>query len=348
MKQVADHQVQLEKVRENYTYNSVQTVEDIDANGKVTKTEAEEYNDFFVNGHLIERMVKKNGQPLTASEEQKETERVTKLVDKAGKIPPGQPLEGDTVSVSRLLEIMDVRNPRREVGPRTRAGRRSAGWSRPARSATLGRGSRVRSGCQWRGTRPRAWDARAAPKAWPQRRSARCRPADGTERHGARAVGEDPSDDGSARARVGDGADGLAEAHARVGAAWDSQPAAAHAGDGGLQTRAARGFRSPPATVPAWPVHDGVDRDTLARRQLHARRQQAVFGRRAGSGCRPGHRRGRLPASLRRAGPAPSPARSRRGRASRARRPARRRPAHHDERHRQGAATSARRPELDW
>jgi hypothetical protein len=115
MKQVADHQVQLEKVRENYTYNSVQTVEDIDANGKVTKTEAEEYNDFFVNGHLIERMVKKNGQPLTAGEEQKETERVTKLVDKAGKIPPGQPLNGDTVSVSRLLEIMDVRNPRRET-----------------------------------------------------------------------------------------------------------------------------------------------------------------------------------------------------------------------------------------
>jgi hypothetical protein len=115
MRQVAQHQIQIEQVRENYTFNSVQTVQDIDANGKVTKTEAEEYNDFFVNGHQIERLVKKNGQPLSAGEEQKESERVTKLVEKAGKVPPGQPLEGDSVSVSRLLDIMDVRNQRREV-----------------------------------------------------------------------------------------------------------------------------------------------------------------------------------------------------------------------------------------
>ena len=115
MRQVVQHQRELEKVRENYTFNSVQSVEDIDASGKVTKTETEEYNDFFVNGHIIERMVKKNGQPLTASEEQKETDRVTKLIGKAEKTPPNQPLEGQEVSVSRLLDIMDVRNPRRAI-----------------------------------------------------------------------------------------------------------------------------------------------------------------------------------------------------------------------------------------
>lgn len=115
MRQVVEHQRQLEKVRENYTFNSVQTVEDIDAGGKVTKTESEEYNDFFVNGHIIERMMKKNGQPLTAGEEQKETGRVTKLIEKAQKTPPDQPLEGQEVSVSRLLDIMDVRNPRRAI-----------------------------------------------------------------------------------------------------------------------------------------------------------------------------------------------------------------------------------------
>ncbi len=115
MRQVVEHQRQLEKVRENYTFNSVQTVEDIDAGGKVTKTESEEYNDFFVNGHIIERMVKKNGQTLTAGEEQKETGRVTKLMQKAEKTPPDQPLEGQEVSVSRLLDIMDVSNPRRAI-----------------------------------------------------------------------------------------------------------------------------------------------------------------------------------------------------------------------------------------
>jgi hypothetical protein len=115
MRQVVDHQRQLEKVRENYTFNSIQTVQDVDASGNVTKTETEEYNDFFVNGHIIERLVKKNGQPLTAGEEQKETERVTKLIEKAEKTTPDQPLEGQEISISRILEIMDVRNPRREI-----------------------------------------------------------------------------------------------------------------------------------------------------------------------------------------------------------------------------------------
>jgi hypothetical protein len=114
MRQVNDHQKQLEKVRENYTFTSAQTTEDIDANGHVTKTETEEDDGFFVNGHLIERTVKKDGKPLAGHDEEKETGRVTKLVEKAEKTPPDQPLEGQTISVSRLLDIMDVRNPRRE------------------------------------------------------------------------------------------------------------------------------------------------------------------------------------------------------------------------------------------
>lgn len=114
MNEVQAHQKQLEKLRENYTYSSLQTTQDIDQNGKVTKTESVEGEDFFVNGHVIERNVKKNGQPLSGHDEQKETERVTKLVEKAQKTPPDQPLQGQTISIRRLLEIMDVRNPRRE------------------------------------------------------------------------------------------------------------------------------------------------------------------------------------------------------------------------------------------
>jgi hypothetical protein len=114
MKEVQAHQKLVEKERENDTYTSLITTQDLDANGKVTKTESEEDENFFVNSHLIARLVKKNGQPLSQHEEQKETERVTKLVEKAQNTPPGQPIEGQTVSISRLLEIMDVRNPRRE------------------------------------------------------------------------------------------------------------------------------------------------------------------------------------------------------------------------------------------
>ncbi len=68
MHEVEQHQKQLEKVRENYTYSSLQTTQDIDSGGQVKKTETEEGEDFFVNGHVIERMVKKNGQPLSDRE----------------------------------------------------------------------------------------------------------------------------------------------------------------------------------------------------------------------------------------------------------------------------------------
>ena len=115
MREVQEHQKQLDQIRENYTYTSYQVVEDVAANGQVKKTEASEYNDFFVNGHLIERKVKQNDKPLNAHDDQKETERVTKLVEKAEKTARDRPIEGPTISVSRLLEIMDVRNERREL-----------------------------------------------------------------------------------------------------------------------------------------------------------------------------------------------------------------------------------------
>jgi hypothetical protein len=114
MKEVQAHQKQVEKDRENDTYTSLITTQDLDANGHVTRTETEEDENFFVNGHIISRTVKKNGQPLNQHDEQKETGRVTKLVEKAQNTPSDQPLEGQTISISRLLEIMDVRNPRRE------------------------------------------------------------------------------------------------------------------------------------------------------------------------------------------------------------------------------------------
>jgi hypothetical protein len=109
MQEVQEHQKQLDKIRESYTYTSMETRQDIDASGQVQKTETEEEEVFFVNGHVIERTVKKNGQPLSDHDQQKETERVTKLVEKAEKTPPRQP----PISVIRVLEIMDERNERR-------------------------------------------------------------------------------------------------------------------------------------------------------------------------------------------------------------------------------------------
>jgi hypothetical protein len=114
MREVQDHQRQLEKVRENYTYTSLQTTQDIDSKGQVKKTETEEFEQFYANGHPIARKMKKNGQPLNDSEAQKETERVTREVEKAEKTPPDKEMNGDTITIGQVLEMMDVRNPRQQ------------------------------------------------------------------------------------------------------------------------------------------------------------------------------------------------------------------------------------------
>ena len=114
MQEVIAHQKQVDKLRENYTYSSTQVTQDIDSNGQVKKTETDEYEVFYVNSHEIDREVNKDGKPLSDHDSEKETERVTKLVEKAEKTPPDQSLEGQSISISRVLEIMDVRNPRRE------------------------------------------------------------------------------------------------------------------------------------------------------------------------------------------------------------------------------------------
>jgi hypothetical protein len=115
MIEVMQHQKEMDKVRENYTYHSSVVTEELDSGGKVTKTETEEIDTFFVNTHRIERTVKKDGKPLAGHDLDKENERVTKLVEKAEKVPPGQPLEGpnQTVSITQLLDIMQLMNPRR-------------------------------------------------------------------------------------------------------------------------------------------------------------------------------------------------------------------------------------------
>jgi len=117
MQQVMEHQKQLEKVRENYTYRASSTSQELDSSGKVTKTETEESEVFFIHSHRIERTVAKDGKPLSDRDQQKEQERIDKLVEKAQNTPPGTPLENrdETISVTRILDIMQVTNPRRET-----------------------------------------------------------------------------------------------------------------------------------------------------------------------------------------------------------------------------------------
>jgi hypothetical protein len=115
MQEVHEHQKALEKLTENYTFSASQVIQDLDSNGRVTKTETHEIEEFFVNGHQIGRLVKKDGKPLDGHDLQKETERVTKEVEKAEKPEQDQPKGDRQLSLSHVLEFTDVRNPRREI-----------------------------------------------------------------------------------------------------------------------------------------------------------------------------------------------------------------------------------------
>jgi hypothetical protein len=114
MREVVEHQKQLDEVRENYTYSSFSKTEDLDGKAQVVKTRTEERENFYVNGHLIARTVKKDSKPLEEHEEEKERERVLKLVDLAQKTPKDQTLDGQAVTIARLLDIMQAGNERRE------------------------------------------------------------------------------------------------------------------------------------------------------------------------------------------------------------------------------------------
>jgi hypothetical protein len=122
VREVRDRQYQSDRVRENYGYTSLQTTQDIDSSGQVKKTETIVNQKFFVNTHVIARTISKNGKPLDDHDQQEETERVNKLIEKAEKTPPEQPLQGLSTDISRIpgiigrmLEIMEVRGPRRVI-----------------------------------------------------------------------------------------------------------------------------------------------------------------------------------------------------------------------------------------
>jgi len=114
MRQVQAHQRELDKTRESYTYRARETINELDRDGNTKKVERRESQVFFVNSHQIERLVGKDGQPLSAADAAKENERVKREVAKAQRTPPGQMVdESGQISVARLLAIENFSNPRR-------------------------------------------------------------------------------------------------------------------------------------------------------------------------------------------------------------------------------------------
>ena len=112
LREVEAHQKQLDKARENYTFREVQTTRELDSSGNTKKTETEEHEVFFVNGHQIEKLVRKDGKDLTPDQARKEQDRVNKEVLKILKPGYTNP-DKDEITVARLLQIVRFVRPRR-------------------------------------------------------------------------------------------------------------------------------------------------------------------------------------------------------------------------------------------
>ncbi len=114
MQQVRANQMQLDKTREAYTFREVQVLHELDKHGGVKKEESREYNVFFVHGHQIERLQRRNGAVLSAGDDAKETEHIKHKVELAEQTAPGEPLNNrHQVDISRLLTIEHFSNEHR-------------------------------------------------------------------------------------------------------------------------------------------------------------------------------------------------------------------------------------------
>jgi hypothetical protein len=112
LREVEAHQKQLDKIRENYTFRSVQTTRQLDGSGNTKKVETEEHEVFFVNREQVQKLVRKDGKDLTPEQARKEQDRVNKEVLKISKPGYSNP-DKDEITVSRLLQIVTFSRPRR-------------------------------------------------------------------------------------------------------------------------------------------------------------------------------------------------------------------------------------------
>jgi hypothetical protein len=110
-----------EAARKDYTYHVHLETQDLDHNGNVKKTESTDSESITVDGVRIDRVVAKDGKPLTAKEQQKESDRVDKEVAKAKERRAKHESQGketnsrgdDILPASRILELGTFTNPRR-------------------------------------------------------------------------------------------------------------------------------------------------------------------------------------------------------------------------------------------
>lgn len=118
LRAVTANQKQLEITRRNYIFHRRDEVQDADERGKVKKTTVREYEVHFLGPWQIERLLAKDGKPLSDSEQKKQDEEVEKQEKDAkkriAKAEAGDPPEKDELTPAKFLAADRFFNLRRD------------------------------------------------------------------------------------------------------------------------------------------------------------------------------------------------------------------------------------------
>ncbi len=93
LRAIAAHQRGIDKLRDDYTSTETQQVVTLGSKEEAKKDSESTFNVFYINGYEIDRLVAKNGKPLSAAAQRKEDRRVEKEIRKfqrRAKRPPNK------------------------------------------------------------------------------------------------------------------------------------------------------------------------------------------------------------------------------------------------------------------
>ena len=125
-KEIDDNQKAIDKIKENYAGTRVEEETEYDKNGNVSKKELKEFTFFYLNGEEISTLVKKDGKPLSDSEQKKEDEKTHKRIEDLQKKQAkkeakeeknkeeGKADKEDDPGIEVFLRVCQFVNPRRE------------------------------------------------------------------------------------------------------------------------------------------------------------------------------------------------------------------------------------------
>jgi hypothetical protein len=119
-RQLLDRSLASEKrtfdARENYLCQVHSETDELKSNGTLKKKQTEDDEEFFVNGHDVDRTLSRDGKPLDADQARKEDEHVQKEVKKYSDPAQRQKQESETQKqVEAILRVMQFKNERREI-----------------------------------------------------------------------------------------------------------------------------------------------------------------------------------------------------------------------------------------